>query len=40
MQLKPVKWDGKDSFSGNEKKVTQALLVFKWGGELTHAGVD
>ena len=39
VQLKPLKWE-KDDDTGKVKKVTQVLMVLKWGGSLTHAGVD
>ena len=32
IQMKPLKF--------NESKVTQALLILKWGGSLTHAGIE
>ena len=38
VQLKPLQW-AVDPVTGVEK-VTKALFVLKWGGELTHAGVD
>lgn len=38
VQLKPLKWDV-DQNTGKEV-VTHALFVLKWGGELTHAGVQ
>lgn len=34
VQLKPVQWIGEE---GN-KKITEALLILKHGGVLTHAG--
>ena len=37
VQLRPLKWEF-DKTTGIEK-VTEALFVLKWGGELTHAGV-
>ena len=38
VQLKPLKWE-KDQETGKER-VSEALFVLKWGGELTHAGVE
>jgi inositol hexakisphosphate/diphosphoinositol-pentakisphosphate kinase len=38
VQLKPLKWE-LDPETGKER-VSEALFVLKWGGELTHAGVE
>lgn len=35
VQLKVVKWKGKDG----DRRAAQVLVVAKWGGELTHAGL-
>ncbi|KAG8366841.1 hypothetical protein BUALT_Bualt16G0009800 [Buddleja alternifolia] len=40
VQLKPLKWDkvAKSNGEGEEEKPTEALMVLKYGGVLTHAG--
>ena len=34
VQLKPIKWDAQTG------KVAETVFVLKWGGELTHSGVQ
>ncbi|GAB4823839.1 hypothetical protein N2152v2_010885 [Parachlorella kessleri] len=38
VQLKPVKWSSPEEGSGEAPRVTEALLILKHGGVLTHAG--
>ncbi|KAK4417700.1 Inositol hexakisphosphate and diphosphoinositol-pentakisphosphate kinase VIP2 [Sesamum alatum] len=40
VQLKPLKWVkvAKDNGEGEEERPTEALMVLKYGGVLTHAG--
>lgn len=40
VQLKPTKWSGPSEDGGSEgaPKITEALLILKHGGVLTHAG--
>lgn len=36
IQVKPLKIET----DGTKKKVTEALLIMKWGGNITHAGIE
>ena len=38
VQLKPLKWEINEA--EKTEKVISALFVLKWGGELTHSGVE
>ena len=38
VQLKPTKWSEPEEGSGEQPRVTEALLILKHGGVLTHAG--
>ena len=38
VQLKPLKWEVNEETK--VEMVIEALFVLKWGGELTHSGVD
>lgn len=43
IQLKPLEWEQKVvNTETNEvkEKVTKGLFILKWGGELTHAGIE
>jgi len=40
LQLRPLEFDVQKLEDGSEKvTVTEVLLILKWGGTLTHAGV-
>ena len=38
VQIKPLKWSQPEEGSKEEPRVTEALLILKHGGVLTHAG--
>ena len=38
VQIKPLKWSQPEEGSTEEPRVTEALLILKHGGVLTHAG--
>ena len=38
VQIKPLKWSQPQEGSKTEPRVTEALLILKHGGVLTHAG--
>ena len=38
VQIKPLKWSQPEEGSKEEPRVTDALLILKHGGVLTHAG--
>ena len=38
VQLKPTKWSEPEEGSNEQPRVTEALLILKHGGVLTHAG--
>lgn len=38
VQIKPLKWSQPEEGSKAEPRVTEALLILKHGGVLTHAG--
>ena len=41
IQMKPLKYEEIIDENGNKKyKVTKALIILKWGGFLTHAGIE
>ena len=41
IQMKPLKFSETLDQDGNKTyKVTQALMILKWGGSLTHAGIE
>ena len=42
IQMKPLKFQETIEESSGKKiiKITQALLILKWGGSLTHAGIE
>ena len=41
IQLKPLKFSEITDKDGNKiNKITQALMILKWGGSLTHAGIE
>ena len=41
IQMKPLKFSEIIDENGNKiNKITQALLILKWGGSLTHAGIE
>ena len=41
IQMKPLQFSEILDENGNKKiKVTQALMILKWGGSLTHAGIE
>ena len=41
IQMKPLKSEEILDEKGNKiKKITQALMILKWGGSLTHAGIE
>ena len=41
IQMKPKKFDEILDEKGNKiKKITQALMILKWGGSLTHSGIE
>ena len=38
VQLKPTKWSEPEEGSAEQPRITEALLILKHGGVLTHAG--
>lgn len=38
VQLKPTKWSEPEEGSTEQPRITEALLILKHGGVLTHAG--
>ena len=38
VQLKPLRWAAPEEGSGEGPRVSEALLILKHGGVLTHAG--
>ena len=38
VQLKPVHWSAPEEGSEEKPRITEALLILKHGGVLTHAG--
>ena len=38
MQIKPLKWHHKENSNGYT--VTKALFIMKWGGYITHSGIE
>ena len=41
IQMKPLKYIEEIDENGNKKnKITKILIILKWGGFLTHAGID
>ena len=38
VQLKPTKWSEPEEGSAEQQRITEALLILKHGGVLTHAG--